>query len=115
MKPLHLKQTEAKLIKFGAKQIFAYPLETKLMSVAYMKIEGRHPNGDKYLFERDCQFVIFITKGSAKVFINNSIYNVEVGDVLYVPSQTRFAVEGNVEYVTFDTPGYYPEQSEEVE
>jgi mannose-6-phosphate isomerase-like protein (cupin superfamily) len=104
---------DSKLINLGTKKIHSFPLQTRMMSVAYMQIQGRHPEGKGFLLEHDCQFVIYVTKGKAKIFAGDQIFEVKVGDVVFVPTETKFAVEGDVEYVTVDTPGFYPEQSEE--
>ena len=107
---------DAKKIDLGTKQIYSYPLSTRLMSVAYMKISGRHPEKEnEWLFEHDCQFVIYVTKGKGKVYVGKKTIVVTVSDVVFIPTETPFAVEGNFEYVTFDTPGFYPEQSEIVQ
>jgi mannose-6-phosphate isomerase-like protein (cupin superfamily) len=58
--------------------------------------------------------VIYITKGSGIIYAGDEKYEVSVGDVVFVPTENKFAAEGDMEYVTVDTPAFYPEQSEEV-
>ncbi|GAB4140456.1 MAG: hypothetical protein Fur0024_1740 [Patescibacteria group bacterium] len=111
MKPQKISSKDSKLIDLGTKKIFKYLFPTNLMSVAYMKVDGRNPEKDFFL-EEDCSFIIFATKGSGKVFVGSEIFDIEVGDSVFVPNSYKFAVEGNgLEYVTFDVPGFYPEQS----
>ena len=114
MKPLKVTEKEATLTDLGTKKILAYPLPTKLMSVAHMTISGRHPE-KRFLLEGDCAFYLYVTTGDGKIYAGEEVFEVTVGDVMYVPINTKFACEGNMEYVTFDSPGFYPEQSQEVE
>ncbi len=80
-----------------------------------MKIKGRHPEkNDSFLVEHVCNFIMYVTKGKGIVFAGNQAIRVQKDDVVYIPKNTRFAVEGIFEYVTVDSPGFYPEQSEEV-
>jgi len=114
MKPVKINKSEANVINLGTKKIHEYPLPTKLMSVAYMKVTGRHPQKG-FLYESDCAFCLYVTKGKGKIYADDEIFKVEIGDVVYVPTKTKFACEGDMEYVTFDSPGFYPEQSKEVD
>lgn len=113
MKSVKILKKEAKLIDLGTKKILSYPLPTKLMSVAYMTISGKHPEKG-YLYEHDCAFCLYVAKGNGKIYADRNVFDVSVGDVVYVPIKTKFACEGNMEYVTFDSPAFYPEQSEEI-
>ncbi len=115
MKPQKLSKKQIELVDLGSKKIQKYPLDTKLMSVAYMVVDGRHPKGKKkFLLEHDCAFVVYLIKGKGKVYAGDEVFDVRVGDVVFVPTEHRFAVEGKMEYVTVDTPAFYLEQSEEV-
>lgn len=113
MQPTKYSFKAANKVDLGAKLIYAYPTPTKLMSVAKMIINGRHPEKpNEWFLEHDCQFVIYVTKGKGKVYADKKTIAVTVGDVVFIPTETPFAVEGNFEYITFDAPGFYPEQSE---
>lgn len=114
MKAVKISKNDADLTDLGTKKILAYPLPTKLMSVAYMTVSGRHPKKG-FLLEGDCAFCLYVTKGHGKIYAGEEIFEVAVGDVMYLPVNTKFACEGNMEYVTFDSPGFYPEQSQEIE
>lgn len=114
MKAIKINKGEVKVIDLGTKKIHEYSLPTKLMSVAYMEISGRHPKKG-FLYETECAFCLYVTKGKGKIYAGKDVFDVELGDVVYVPIKTKFACEGNMEYVTFDSQGFYPEQSKEVE
>ncbi len=114
MKAVKITKGNTELTDLGSKKIRAYSFPTRLMSVAYMTISGRHPQKG-YLYEKDCAFCLYVTKGKGKIYAGEDIFAVGVGDVVYVPIKTKFACDGNMEYVTFDSPGFYREQSEEVD
>jgi mannose-6-phosphate isomerase-like protein (cupin superfamily) len=85
------------------------------MDISIMKVNGRHPQEkNKFLLEHECQFVMFITKGEGKVYTDDQVFKAKPQDVIFVPKETKFAVEGNFEHITVDVPAFYPEQSEEV-
>lgn len=115
MKPIKYSSHRADKIDLGTKAIFKYPTPTKRFDVAKMVLNGRHPKGkDTFVLEHDCSFVMFITKGTGRVFAGSEVFDVVPEDVVFVPSENKFAVEGNLEYITFDIPAYYKEQSEEI-
>ena len=63
--------------------------------------------------EHDCQFIIYVTKGSGKIYAGEEIFDVEVGDTVYVSTENKFVAEGqSFEYITIETPAWYPEQTE---
>ena len=114
MKPLKIAKSNAYKIDLGNKIIYKYNLPTRMMSVAHMVVKGRHPDKG-FILESDCSFAMYTIKGSGKYMVGDEEFEVEVGDVVFVPSGNKFACEGDFEYITFDVPGYYPEQSMEVE
>jgi mannose-6-phosphate isomerase-like protein (cupin superfamily) len=80
-----------------------------------MVVKGRHPEDPRtFILEHACSFVMYITKGKGRVFAGDDIFDVVPEDVLFVPAEHRFALEGELEYITFDAPAFYPEQSEEI-
>lgn len=115
MKSAKYKYTDTNKIDLGTKIIYKYPTPTKDMDIAKMVVDGRHPEDkDTYIIEHDCSFVMYILEGNGKIFLDDEIFEVSAGDVVFVPKETRFAVEGKFEYITVDTPAFFPEQSEEV-
>ncbi|KKT73512.1 MAG: hypothetical protein UW69_C0063G0005 [Microgenomates group bacterium GW2011_GWA2_44_7] len=115
MKAKKYSLKEANKIDLGTKLILKYPSPTKLFDIAKMVVNGRHPQDKKtFILEHDCQFVIYVTQGTGKVYAGDEIFEVTVGDVVFVPTDNKFAVEGELEYITIDVPAFYLEQSEEV-
>ena len=116
MKPAKYTSEDTNKIDLGTKVIFKYPTPTKLMDIARMVVKGRHPQQKtKFLLEHNCNFVIHVIKGRGKIFAGEEIFNVEVGDVVFVPKENKFAAEGVMEYITVDSPAFYMEQSVEIE
>lgn len=113
MKPHKYTAKDTTKIDLGTKIIFKYPLDSRLFDVAHMVVNGRHPKDkDTFILEHGCVFAMYITKGNGKVYAGDEIFEVAVDDVVMVPTDHKFAVEGKLEYITYDMPVYYPEQSE---
>ena len=103
-------------IDLGTKIIFKYPAPTSEMDIAKMVVKGRHPkDSNTFVVEHECRFVIYVLKGKGKVYAGENIFDVKIGDVIFVPTNNKFAVEGDMEYITVDIPAYFQEQSEEVQ
>jgi len=116
MKAVKYSASEVKKIDLGTKVIFKYPTPTKEMDIARMVVKGRHPeNKNSFLLEHVCNFVIYVIKGKGKIYAGEEMFGVEVGDVVFVPKENKFAAEGEMEYITVDSPAFFPEQSEEIE
>ncbi|MEK7111099.1 MAG: hypothetical protein AAB856_00740 [Patescibacteria group bacterium] len=113
MKPIKYSSDKASIINLGTKIIYKFPAQTKLFELSRMVVSGRHPENPKeFILESDCHFMIYVTKGSGKIYAGDDIFQVVAGDVVDVPPGNKFACEGkDFEYITFDTPAFYPEQS----
>ncbi|MBP7837087.1 hypothetical protein KA021_00090 [Candidatus Saccharibacteria bacterium] len=115
MKYVKFTSSDTEKIDLGSKIIFKYPSPTVDFDIGRMVINGRHPEyPNTFLVEDACSFVIYVISGAGKVYVDDETFEVTAQDVIFVPNKTRFAVEGVFEYITFDSPGYYPEQSNEI-
>ena len=116
MKPQKYSFKDAHLIDLETKKIYKYPTPTKTLDIARMVVKGRHPkNNNTFIIEHKCQFVIYVMKGKGIIYAGNEKFSVGVGDVVFVRTENKFAVEGKLEYITVDSPAFYPEQSEEIQ
>ncbi len=116
MKPVKYTPKDTFKIDLGSKIIYKYPSPDKSVDIGLMIVKGRHPESQKkFILEHGCSFVMYITKGEGIVYAGDEKFDVTVGDVIFVPKENKFAVDGDFEYVTVDTPAFYPEQSEEIE
>ncbi len=115
MKAQKYSFNQTKKIGFGTKVIYKYPTPTRDLDIGVMVVNGRHPEDPQtFILEHECQFVMYVTKGSGKVYAGEELFDVQEKDVIFIPSLTKFAVEGILEYVTVDSPAFFPEQSEEI-
>ena len=115
MKAVKYTQDDINKIDLGTKVIYKYPTPTDLMDIGRMVVSGRHPVDDsKFIVEHKCNFIMYITSGKGKVYAGEEIFEVKSNDVVFVPKKNKFAVEGEMEYITFDTPAFNLGQSEEI-
>ncbi len=116
MKPQKFTFKDTKKVDLGTKVIYKYPSLSRLLELNYMVVNGRHPeNKNEYVIDHDCHFIIYVTKGDGKIYAGDEVFNVKVGDTVCVPPENKFAAEGmGLEYVTTESPAWYPEQIEVV-
>ncbi|SRR4030042_2773256 len=115
MKPQKYTFEDTNKIDLGTKVIYKYPTPTKEFDMAKMVVKGRHPaEPNKFILEHKCQFVIYVSKGKGKIYAGDDIFEVAEGDVVFVPTDHKFAAEGEMEYITVDVPAFFMEQSEEI-
>ena len=112
MKPQKFTFDDAKKVDLGTKVIYKYPSLSKLIEVNYMVVNGRHPEKEnEFIIDHDCHFIIYITKGKGRIYAGDEIFDVKIGDTVCVPPENKFAAEGkDFEYLTTESPGWYPEQ-----
>lgn len=115
MRPIKYTFAQTDKIDLDTKVIYKYPTPTKLFDIGRMVVKGRHPkDADVFILEHECNFVMYILSGNGRVFAGGEVFKVKPEDVVFVPAKNKFAVEGDLEYITFDAPAFYPEQSEEI-
>lgn len=114
-KPTKYNFDQTNKIDLGNKIIYKYPTPTFKYDIAKMVVNGRHPvDPDTFLVEHACEFIMYILSGEGIVQAGDDKFNVKPGDTVFVPKDTKFAVEGKFVYITVDVPAFYLEQSEEV-
>ncbi len=110
-----IKKSEAKVVDLGTKVITKYTADDKQLEINHMTIRGRHPeNPDHFIYEEGVRFMVYITSGKAKITCDDQVFEVEPGDAVDVPVITKYAVEcltEAVEYITAESPAFYPEQA----
>ncbi len=113
MKAVHFSKKDTHLVDLETKKILKYPTPTSQFDVGKMIVHGRHPEkDDEFLLEHECSFVMYILKGKGRVYAGKQHFSVVAEDVVFVPKDTPFAVDGDFEYVTFSIPAFFLEQSE---
>jgi mannose-6-phosphate isomerase-like protein (cupin superfamily) len=107
-----IKKNHAKIVDLGSKTIKKYTASDKQIEINHMALNGRTPEKEgTFLCEAKVHFMAYVTKGSGKIFCNEDIYDVSEGDCVDVPPGTKFAAEGNFEYITAESPAWYLEQA----
>ena len=77
-----------------------------------MILRGRTPEDEgTFLYETKVHFMVYVTNGAGKIFCGSDVLSVETGDCIDVPAGTKFAAEGNFEYITAEKPAWYAEQA----
>lgn len=108
-----IKKDQAKFVDKGAKKIRKYTAPDKSLEINHMILNGRTPEKEEtFLCETKVHFLAYVIKGEGKMYVGNEIFEVNEGDCVDVPSGTKFAAEGyNFEYITAESPAWYPEQA----
>ncbi len=115
MKPKKYTFEDTKKINLNTKIIYKYPTPTQLFDIARMVVKGRHPEDkNTFIIEEDCSFIIYVIKGKGTVYAGEKELKVSINDVVLVPKGNKFAIKGNLEYITVNVPAFYLEQSTEV-
>lgn len=111
-----IKKGQAKIVDQKTKIIRKYTASDKQLEVNYMTLNGRTPEkAGTFLCEAKVHFMAYVTKGNGKIFLEEEIFEVGEGDCIDVPAGTKFAAEGNFEYITAENPAWYPEQAQIVD
>ena len=108
-----IKKSQALFKDLGTKTIRKYTSPDKQLEVNCLTVNGRHPEEPgQFIYEVGVAFMVYVIKGKGKFWVGEKEYIAEVGDVLYIPRATKFAVEGkDLEYLTFETPAWYSAQA----
>jgi mannose-6-phosphate isomerase-like protein (cupin superfamily) len=107
-----IKKDQARIVDQGSKIIRGYTASDRQLEINHMILNGRTPQEEgTFLYESKVHFMVFVIKGKGKMFCGNEVFNVEEGDAVDVPAGIKFAAEGNLEYVTAESPAWYKEQA----
>jgi mannose-6-phosphate isomerase-like protein (cupin superfamily) len=107
-----IKKENAVVIDLGTKRIVKYTSQDKNLEINHMFMTGRQPEVEgTYNYETKCHFMIYILRGSGKFIAEDETFEVEEGDVIDFPVSTRFATEGNFEYLTVESPAFSLDQA----
>ncbi len=108
-----IKKDEAKIVDKGTKKIIKYTAPDRSLEINYMILNGRTPEKEgEFLCETKVHCMMFVIKGNGKMYVDNEVFEVSEGDCVDVPAGSSFAAEGyNFEYITAESPAWYPEQA----
>jgi len=108
-----IRKDQAKFVDKGLKKIIKYTSLDKSLEINHMILNGRTPEKeDQFLCETKVHCMMLIIRGSGKMYVGEDIFEVSEGDCIDVSAGTKFAAEGhNFEYITAESPAWYPEQA----
>jgi mannose-6-phosphate isomerase-like protein (cupin superfamily) len=108
-----IRKKESIIVDLKTKVILKYTSEDKKREINHMKISGRNPeNADFFIYETEVDFMVYVIKGSGKIYCDDQVFEVGEGDVIDVPKKVKFAAEGkNLEYITAEYPAWFKEQA----
>jgi len=107
-----IKKHQAKIIDQRTKIIRKYVAADKQLEINHMDLRGRTPEKEgAFLCETKVHFMAYVFRGEGKMFCGDEVFEVGEGDCLGVPAGTKFAAQGNFEYITAENPAWYPEQA----
>jgi mannose-6-phosphate isomerase-like protein (cupin superfamily) len=107
-----IKKNQAKIVDQKTKIIRKYVAADKQLEINHMDLRGRTPEKEgAFFFETKVHFMAYVVKGEGKMFCDDEVFEVGEGDCLDVPAGTKFAAQGNFEYITAENPAWYPEQA----
>lgn len=111
-----IKKEQAKIVDLGAKIIRKYTASDKRLEINHMILNGRTPEKEgTFLCETKVHFMVLVIKGKGKIFLGEEVFEASEGDCVDVPAGTKFAAEGNFEYITAENPAWYSEQAQIVD
>ena len=107
-----IKKNQAKIITQQTKIIRKYTAPGKQLEINQMILNGRTPEIEgTFLCETKVHFMVYVIKGTGKIFCGSEVFNVWEGDCVDVPAGTKFAAEGKFEYITAENPAWYADQA----
>ena len=112
-----IKKNQAKIIDQRTKIIRKCTAPDKQLEINHMILNGRTPEKEEtFLCETKLHSMLLVIKGKGKIFCGDKVFDVEEGDCIDIPPNTKFAAEGyDFEYITAESPAWYPEQAKIVD
>ncbi len=80
-------------------------------AVVYQETETGH--AEEFLHKKSF-FVFYIIEGKGTWFIEDKSYDVQAGDALIIPPNTRFYYRGNLKQVCVTSPSWEPEYEQHI-
>jgi len=99
-----IKKQDANKVEFGPMKINEYKINPNF-SGALIELDGRH--GKVKCLKEDRLY--FVVEGAGQFMINDSEYNVANGDVVFVPKNTSYDIEGKMKYFLVCSPEFNPD------
>lgn len=115
MSSTKVSKEEREEIDLGTKKFFKYNSPVKELELKKTVLKGRSPENPEKVYVETESFALFIIEGDGIISLDGSEYELSSEDVVYVEKGTKWWIEGELEYIVFNTPQWYPEQMQEVD
>ncbi len=101
-----IKRSDAKIRKSENIEVYNYITRdfNESFSLSLAILEGDHPQTKNETSDR----AYYIVEGTATVDVGDNSYQVENGDVVFIPKNTTHSIKGRVKYIVINSPSFNP-------
>ncbi len=92
---------------------YEYPVEESDISIALAEVKGRYPD-QGYAVNHSCTEMAYIIDGTGYLVTKNCSFEVNKGDVLYIPANEKFFWEGELTLILPTAPAWSLDQHEHI-
>lgn len=89
--------------------VYEYPTEDKDINVAFAELNGRYPN-EGYVSNTIVKEILYVLSGKGKIVIEEDENELAEGDMVTIPSNKKYFLEGNLKLIIPCTPAWSSEQ-----
>lgn len=80
-------------------------LDNKNISITYEDVYKGH---EKYCTNKESTHIYYVISGKGKFKINDNIYEVEEGNIIEIPKNTKFIFAGEMKLLLIMNPAFNP-------
>jgi len=104
MKVEHIKSEEVKVNDFKIIEVqdFLNRKEYDTFSIAKVKINGEQ----KFGRDTNSDLAYFVLEGKGKFYIEDNVFEVKKGDLVFIPKNTKYKDEGNLSLLAIAAPRF---------
>ncbi|HEX7042952.1 MAG TPA: cupin domain-containing protein [Patescibacteria group bacterium] len=99
----------------GISRFHEYQFPFQNASLGVSEINGRYPESG-FDIDTEVEASWYVEEGNANIWIGGKIYQVEKGDMVYVPKNEKYWIDGkNLKLVVASSPVWHPDQHSHIE
>jgi mannose-6-phosphate isomerase-like protein (cupin superfamily) len=115
MKLLVKKSESTQIKELSVSQFHEYDLPFNHVAVGVSEIHGRYPE-QGYEVDKEVEQVWYIEKGRGTIWLTNTEYSLEAGDMMLVPKGEKYWIEGNnLKLIVSSSPPWFSAQHAHIE
>lgn len=106
-----VKKSNSKRIQENVVSAFnEYDLPFNKFSVGVSEINGRYPHNG-YDIDEEVEQVWYVEDGKGRVNIENEIFEIDKGDMLFIPKSEKYWIEGDLlKLIVVSSPPWFIQQ-----